>query len=393
MLKFFRKIRENLISESKISKYFIYAFGEIILVVIGILIALQVNSWNENKKNRQTEQSYLKGIITNLDEDIIELNSLLKTDSARFDAYTHILRPFNDGAFNIYSIDFIRDIGVAQLTHGFDGNSIVFEDMKSSGRINFVRSDVLRFALLEYYNESKNVVASHKNTNATINQLKDEAFITNLDINSLVESFLFKDDWSAPLDQLDLSFFRKDKDNIEVKHFANRVSMMKGILQVKHNQNLYLQERSIRLRNLISDYLEGNEIDFATQQLSQENFDAILNGDETDLDLLITSENINICIEIENSRPISYLSLSIENNSMPSVRYLVEKGANLELACFDKTPLMYAAKYGRLDMVKYLLKAGADITTVSVEDKTALDYAINYNHPEVEAFLRSYLRE
>jgi hypothetical protein len=47
MVKFFRKIRQKLLSENKFSKYFIYAIGEIVLVVIGILIALQINNWNE----------------------------------------------------------------------------------------------------------------------------------------------------------------------------------------------------------------------------------------------------------------------------------------------------------------------------------------------------------
>jgi hypothetical protein len=60
MLKFFRKIRQNLLSEGKTGKYLKYAFGEIILVVIGILIALQINNWNENRKNRLLEQQLLK---------------------------------------------------------------------------------------------------------------------------------------------------------------------------------------------------------------------------------------------------------------------------------------------------------------------------------------------
>ena len=50
MIKFFRKIRQNLLSEGKTGKYFKYAIGEIVLVVIGILIALQINNWNEGRK-------------------------------------------------------------------------------------------------------------------------------------------------------------------------------------------------------------------------------------------------------------------------------------------------------------------------------------------------------
>ena len=50
MIKFFRKIRQRLLTENKFSKYLLYAIGEIILVVIGILIALQINNWNEGRK-------------------------------------------------------------------------------------------------------------------------------------------------------------------------------------------------------------------------------------------------------------------------------------------------------------------------------------------------------
>jgi hypothetical protein len=60
MIKFFRKIRQKMLTENKFSNYLLYAFGEILLVVIGILIALQINNWNEINKNKSTESEYLK---------------------------------------------------------------------------------------------------------------------------------------------------------------------------------------------------------------------------------------------------------------------------------------------------------------------------------------------
>jgi sensor domain CHASE-containing protein len=66
MIKVFRKIRQNMIKENRTSKYLLYAIGEIILVVIGILIALSINNWNEQRKERQIEQSILKEIRNNL---------------------------------------------------------------------------------------------------------------------------------------------------------------------------------------------------------------------------------------------------------------------------------------------------------------------------------------
>ncbi|MFC3881294.1 DUF6090 family protein [Algoriphagus namhaensis] len=70
MIKFFRKIRQKLLSENKFSKYLIYAIGEIILVVIGILIALQINNDNQEKLNRNYEVTMLREIQDALEEDI-----------------------------------------------------------------------------------------------------------------------------------------------------------------------------------------------------------------------------------------------------------------------------------------------------------------------------------
>ncbi|WP_197057008.1 DUF6090 family protein [Cellulophaga sp. Hel_I_12] len=63
--------------ENKISKYFKYAIGEIVLVVIGILIALQINNWNENRKSRTTETYVLNEILSNLNEDAAILNDII----------------------------------------------------------------------------------------------------------------------------------------------------------------------------------------------------------------------------------------------------------------------------------------------------------------------------
>ncbi len=60
MVKFFRHIRKSLIQQNRVGKYFKYAFGEILLVVIGILIALQINNWNEERKQNDNEQAILK---------------------------------------------------------------------------------------------------------------------------------------------------------------------------------------------------------------------------------------------------------------------------------------------------------------------------------------------
>ena len=76
MIKFFRHIRRSLIQENKMGKYFKYAIGEIILVVIGILIALQINNWNESKKEEAFETEILQQLRANLIKDKITLEEI-----------------------------------------------------------------------------------------------------------------------------------------------------------------------------------------------------------------------------------------------------------------------------------------------------------------------------
>ena len=74
MIKFFRRIRQRLLTENKFSKYLLYAIGEIILVVIGILIALQINNWNEERKEFNKSKALLEEFKRDLARDTMESN-------------------------------------------------------------------------------------------------------------------------------------------------------------------------------------------------------------------------------------------------------------------------------------------------------------------------------
>lgn len=78
MIKFFRKIRQNLLSEGKTGKYLKYAIGEIVLVVIGILIALQINNWNERNKENNSAKVLARSLIQDLTKDVEFLSGATK---------------------------------------------------------------------------------------------------------------------------------------------------------------------------------------------------------------------------------------------------------------------------------------------------------------------------
>ena len=75
MLKFFRRIRQKLLTENKFRKYLLYAIGEIILVMIGILMALQVNNWNNERLEDKKETKILREFQRNLQANVIQFTS------------------------------------------------------------------------------------------------------------------------------------------------------------------------------------------------------------------------------------------------------------------------------------------------------------------------------
>ncbi len=126
------------------------------------------------------------------------------------------------------------------------------------------------------------------------------------------------------------------------------------------------------------------------QEISKETLKAIKYSDTASLDKLVKKENLNNCFEIKNSS-YNYLAISIKMGQINSLKYFVEKGADIEKICESKTPLMYAVKYGHLNMVKYLIDKGADLKKETRRGKTALDYAIKYDQTEIAKYLKSKL--
>ena len=149
MIKFFRKIRQQLLIENKLSKYLIYAIGEIILVVIGILIALQINNWNQKKQDNNYEITMLTEVKTALEKDISGLKSQLDylekiKKSALKLALIQNQPQYPNDSLNFH-FEVVRKGGI-----GFSFNSSPYESLKSSG-LDKISNPVLRKNMSHLY--------------------------------------------------------------------------------------------------------------------------------------------------------------------------------------------------------------------------------------------------
>ncbi|MDU8886796.1 DUF6090 family protein [Yeosuana sp. MJ-SS3] len=150
MIKFFRKIRQKLLSENKFSKYLIYAIGEIILVMIGILLALQVNNWNEYRKQGQKEIVNLKAIKNDLQHD---LNTEFIPGISYYSKKNKDLSRLRDFYLNKEIIP--RDSLLKYFRNNWGEWHIIlnkgaFENLKSTG-IDIISNDSLRTKISSLY--------------------------------------------------------------------------------------------------------------------------------------------------------------------------------------------------------------------------------------------------
>lgn len=150
MLKFFRKIRQNLLLQNKTSKYFKYAIGEILLVVIGILIALQFNNWNEEKKTRALEIKILKELKSDLikqREDIVFNIGNHKRGMQSCEIIRKALlsnQQYHD-SLNKY---FYKTYNFTVLNNNQNAYKII-----ESKSISLISNDSLRFQITNYYEQ------------------------------------------------------------------------------------------------------------------------------------------------------------------------------------------------------------------------------------------------
>ncbi|NJN49875.1 MAG: hypothetical protein HC798_00145 [Polaribacter sp.] len=95
MIKFFRKIRQNLLAEGKTTKYFKYAFGEIILVVIGILIALQLNNWNQNRIDDIESKNFSLRLYNEVKSNLIIVEEEINKEKRQLECSKMLLKIFS----------------------------------------------------------------------------------------------------------------------------------------------------------------------------------------------------------------------------------------------------------------------------------------------------------
>jgi hypothetical protein len=150
MIPFFRKIRKKMADDNKPMKYMRYAIGEIVLVVIGILIALQINNWNEDRKENNIENKILVEISNGLRQDLLDIRSNMSEHRAGLKACEYYFDLFTNKQVQADSINYYY----TYLTRGYISiqNKSGYESLKSRG-LELIKNDSLRIEIIKLYEQ------------------------------------------------------------------------------------------------------------------------------------------------------------------------------------------------------------------------------------------------
>jgi hypothetical protein len=157
MIKFFRRIRQNLLMENKTGKYFKYAIGEIILVVIGILIALQINNWNEGNKQQLRTENLILRLEKQISQNIEQAQKRKENIKSLVEQMTSLMliigKPLK--TFDQTKLDNILDRSILDHRLGLDLNTLA--EAQDNGEIATIKNDSLRIALYKLSTLYKNI--------------------------------------------------------------------------------------------------------------------------------------------------------------------------------------------------------------------------------------------
>ena len=242
--------------ENKTSKYFKYAIGEIILVVIGILIALQINNWNENRKLKQQESTYYCKIKEDIISDLLNIQrsteSLDERQQTTKRLLTNLLKIQDDKSV------ILKDYLGTLRSYTFVPSKSAITDITSSGKLENLKNEDLKNTILNYYSEQeyalKIIEANQNNLSGKVFDYEDYSSF------GIQETPLYRDIYGVELQSLLTSTdWHKDPNDKLFIHLKNHMNMTMILCQREKQLITEIERKAMALRDSLQSYCIPND--------------------------------------------------------------------------------------------------------------------------------------
>ena len=263
MLLFLRKIRKALIGTNSATKYLLYAIGEIALVVIGILFALQINNWNQERINNKTESAILTRIIQDLKTDLNEIKISDESNEVRLlrgvwaieklgkdmDKIKsgwvsfEIAQRNHKGLDSLFDIPFGRTLMRIRFYYVFEENKITLEEIMSTGKLDIIRDKKIKTVIQNHYAKLKELTYLQRLLDKNRDDLVD--YLLEYNISQLNE---------LSLEEIQLRIGEPDNLIARLENFIEVTRVCYRGISLEEDS---IKNRTQRLINLIEAYLEN----------------------------------------------------------------------------------------------------------------------------------------
>jgi len=378
MINFFRKIRKRLLADNRFRRYLFYAIGEIILVVIGILLALQINTGNDKRKKQNQVKSYAQKLILDLKQDILEVKLIkwqAKAAYLRLDSLTNYTKHL--------SIDEYKNLDLYVLTNNarykpYSWNRASYEELKSTGILNYFNNDSLVNLLVKYEALTKHLDIDYEED---IELIKDANRLKNKVVNSNYEGdphsinittlYIFdpvkiidyqKSNFYIELEQQPIDFIDKNKKKLE--------EVINSYVDLKFNFRLRYNIELPRLINNAKSIIQLLEDNYLAEDIKKGEIKRYRSKELSEL--VVDGKTIDEIIEIIKSDDINEQVYDISRFGMNKFGYnLMNQDKNREaLKIFKLNTELY---YGWFTIDSYgecLLKVGDTVNAINAYDKS-----------------------
>lgn len=173
MLLLIRKMKRLLFANKQFHNYLLYALGEMVLVVLGILIALQINNWNSEKQQREKLWNYLEIIAKNMDSDLALVQAIRSEREHACESSVRWLQLGDrDASLSVPEVAFAsRTYGEASALHHFNANTSGYEALKSSGTLSQMEGSDIESLLYDYYDTVSQIMLKEGDHNEGVRLL------------------------------------------------------------------------------------------------------------------------------------------------------------------------------------------------------------------------------
>lgn len=238
MLKYFRRIRLKLLDEGNLKRYLTYAIGEILLVMIGILLAIQVNNWNNNKLVKKSEQLALIKLKEEVESNYFQFQNTQKVHHNIFDAADLLLSFIEETNTNFISEDSLKlAIGwIAGPNPTFNPSNGTINSLINSGKIEIIQNDSLKTMLTQW----KDLVYDYQEEEIELDELIDNQ------LRPLILSYV---DLNYKEEKLTGSINRSIRESIEVKNLLTLVSQYRWAITLETSNKSFEQYKILQSLN------------------------------------------------------------------------------------------------------------------------------------------------